>query len=248
MVTIRVGCPPTDFIIHEEILKSATESRFFQVAFTNGFKETETGALELPEDDAQAVQVLLNWIYGTVMGFVDCDKTGFFETLDAFNLVKLYVLACRYTLNVLHDALITYLWNKSCSTCWLSMGLNGEILSYLEANTINDCPLNNLLVAWMADDALQAKSAPLGDLHSTFEAIPEQMLRAAFLQINRAKLLPAKINAWGAYTPSKFYRQKRPLCYYHCHDEDQPCPAPGHMGGWANECPVWGDEDESQAS
>lgn len=197
MVTIHVGYPPTEYIVHEEILKSVTESRFFQVVFTNGFKETETGVLELPKDDAQAIQMLLNWIYGTVMGFIKCDKTGFFEALDASTIVKLYVLACKYTLNVLHDAIITYLWKKSCSTCWLSLGLTGEALSYLEANTMSDCHLNKLLVVWMTDDALQAKPTALDDLHSTFEAIPEQMLRAAFHQINRANLEP-KNASWDA--------------------------------------------------
>lgn len=244
VVTIRVGSPPTDLLIHEEVLKKATESRFFQVAFTNGFKETETGVLELPEDDAQATQVLLHWIYGSVIGFGTCSKAGFLEALDVLTIAKLYVLACKYSLGILHDTIMDFLVAKSYSKCWLEMGFTGEVLSYLEANTTRDCPLSKLLVSWITDQALQVpdgevvKVSNIDHLSSAFEVMPEWLVRAVVTHVIRAGFdTPSGTAEWGWKTiPLKtFIKQTGGPCSYHCHNKDEPCPATeitGSGSGW----------------
>lgn len=245
VVTIRVGSPPTDLFVHEEVLKTATESRFFQVAFTNGFKETETGVLELPEDDAQATQVLLHWIYGSVIGFDNCGKGGFLAALDISTIVKLYVLACKYSLNILHDTIMTYLLVLSSAKCWLEMGFTGEVLSYVEANTTSDCPLSKLLVNWITEQALQipyggeVKCVDIDHLSSTFEAMPERLVRAVVIQISGAGR-DVKTILRGNSHVEIFREQRGPLCSYHVHGKGQPCPAPEPAK--RNDCNHWDND------
>lgn len=228
MVTIRVGIPSTDFLVHEEVLKTATESHFLQVAFTNGFKETQTGILELPEDDPEAFRVLLNWVYVTATGFADCELRAFPECFRFSILVKLYVLASKYTMNALHDAIITHFWwYNTISEHWYEMGLTQDALSYFEANTMADCPLEKLLVDWMADDALSGKSDPFVDDYDGFRSMPNRLMRAAFVKIN----LICRHKGKKGYTNQSLYgstQAKGTLCSYHCHDNKKSCPAPNY--------------------
>lgn len=227
MVTIRVGTPPIESIVHEEILKTATDSKFFQVAFNNGFKETQTGILELPEDDPKAFRVLLNWVYGTATGFIKCEKKSFFQAMDTSTLLKLYVLASKYAMDTLHDAIITHLWWRNTqATCWLQLGLTQDALSYFEANTMADCPLDKLLVDWMTDDALGCKSSRLSDYHGVFGIMPDRLMRAAFVKVNLACYSPPKDYYGNSHTSCSFKKQKGTLCSYHCHGKNHSCPAP----------------------
>lgn len=248
MVTIRVGDPqaPTEFIVHEEILKSATGSKFFKVAFNNGFKETTTGVLKLPEDDVDAFRLLLHWAYVNATGFTKCEKKAFFEHIDTSTLIKLYVLASKYTMNTLHDAVITYLWWKcNSSACWLQMCFSKDALSYFEENTMVDCHLDKLLIDWMIDDALSCTSCEGVDYQSVFDAMPDRLMRAAFVKAHHAIPRTAATNHCKYCNGGSVYRngnaqifcrncgreqkQKGDLCSYHCHSADQPCTAPVYV-------------------
>lgn len=207
MVTFIVGSPPTKFIVHEEVLKAASESQFFRVAFNNGFKETETGELDLPEDDPQAFQVLLQWVYGTATGCLVGERKAFFQKVTMPNLLKLYTLASKYMMDPLHDAVITHLWSQSA--CWLQLGLTPDAMAYFEANTMADCHMDKLLVDWMATDVCNRVPPVYATYHSILEFVPDRLMRAVFLKLNQS-----------------YQTTKGELCSYHRHSKHRPCPAP----------------------
>lgn len=76
MVTVLVGQPSVKFNIHEIALK-ATGSKYWQVVFENGFKETETGTVELPEDNAATFDIFMKWVYGAAIGLSQVKHTFF---------------------------------------------------------------------------------------------------------------------------------------------------------------------------
>lgn len=212
VVTIRVGSPPTDLFVHEEVLKTATESRFFQVAFTNGFKETETGVLELPEEDAKAFDNFVKWVYGVAAGF-NSDSNEFFIDVRAEGLIKLYALAEYFMVKKLADAVITDMWDQVLFLDWTWFGayVTAEAIEYFQSRTKRGCGMDKLL----ADLVLKCISDHIK--RGSFEDVdtsdlPDWLVRAAF---NRAATQCAKSQGFDF----------RPVCSYHQHIDTEYCEA-----------------------
>lgn len=176
--------------------------------------------------------------------------------MDKNTLIKLYVLASKYTMDTLHDAIITHLWWKyDTSICCLQMSFSKDALSYFEENTIVNCHLDKLLVDWMTDDALSCTRCKDVD-RSVFDAMPDRLARAAFVKAHRAFSRTAATYRCGYCTSSSVLmqtdgisntcgncsranclvsasaaaaKQKGDLCSYHCHRADQPCTAPRYL-------------------
>jgi hypothetical protein len=66
MVNIYVGDPEKDeekhFIVHKELL--CNKVPYFEKMFKGGFAEAKTNTAKFPEDDPEAFDVLLDWLYG----------------------------------------------------------------------------------------------------------------------------------------------------------------------------------------
>jgi hypothetical protein len=70
IVTLSVGSERVPLAVHKPLI--VADSLFFKRAFGGGFKEAESGTMELPEDDVEAVQTYIAMIYyrfGTKMSF-----------------------------------------------------------------------------------------------------------------------------------------------------------------------------------
>lgn len=234
LVKIWVGSPSTEFTVHENVLK-ASETQFFQAVFSNGFKETETGILELPEDDPATFRLLLQWVYGSATGFSDCEKKHFFSKLDYPSMLKLYATASKYMMNNLHDAIITDFWtcHVRASLTWLAMSFSQDAFSFYNKTTMATCPLDRLLVDWMVDNILQNSAFEAAKKYSNFDCVPERLVRAVFVKANRASrvIVNSSVGVRGTLqnTNKAFEWQRGALCSYHAHGADRPCPVPEYV-------------------
>lgn len=182
-MTILVGSPPTEFSVHEKILMTS-ESEFFN----NGFQETQTGILKLPEDDAESFQLFLHWTYGNATSHVGAEK-AFFKGVPPSALLKLYALAFKYMLESLQDATVKLMWWHALSRTWTEMCFTQDAMEYFEATTMEGCLMDNLLVDWMAQGALDGihfHSEKIED--AIIEIIPQRLLRAVFRKITNRYL------------------------------------------------------------
>lgn len=161
-----------------------SESEFFKKAFNNGFEETQTGILKLPEDDAESFQLFLHWTYGNATGYVDAEE-AFSSHLTPSILLKLYALASKYMLESLQDITVKQMWWQAPGLSWIEMGFTRDAMEYFEATTMEKCLMDNLLVDWMAQDALNGFRNYTEKIEDAIiETIPQRLLRAVFRKIN----------------------------------------------------------------
>lgn len=173
-----------------------SESEFFSKVFINGFEETQTGILKLPEDDVEAFQLFVHWAYGNAFSSsYTTQKTlaTFCQDTTLSTLIKLYVLASKYTMKHLHDAVIRETWAYAKSSVWVTMPVTKEALRYFEENTVENCQMDQFLVDWMADGAMRAicnrlareeSSIYADECTAMFGIMPQRLIRAAFQKMH----------------------------------------------------------------
>lgn len=61
VVTVLVGPHEMKWCLHENLLSSVSD--FFKSAFNSGFKESVEGKISMPEDDPQAFELFVRWLY-----------------------------------------------------------------------------------------------------------------------------------------------------------------------------------------
>lgn len=194
-------------------MKEATDSDYWRAVFANGFKETRTGVLELPEEDAEAFDCFVKWVYGVASGF-NSDNDQFFTTASVENLIKFYALAEYFMVKELADAVITDMWDQAQSEwTWFREYVTAEAIEYFQSRTKRGCGMEKLL----ADLALKCTFGRIK--HDSFEDadttdLPDWLVRAAF---NRAVTQCA--NSQG------FDFKMKPLCSYHQHSDEDYCEA-----------------------
>lgn len=121
VVTIRVGSRKTIWRLHENLLSSTSE--FFRAAFNGGFMEASSDVLDLPEDDPQAFELFVRWLYARAMNPPETTTTPntsvnsrvttppFFNQLfpsttppPIQDLLRLYVLASKLMIEELENS------------------------------------------------------------------------------------------------------------------------------------------------
>jgi hypothetical protein len=60
-VTVLVGPHEMKWCLHENLLSGVSD--FFRSAFNSGFKESVEGKITMPEDDPQAFELFVRWLY-----------------------------------------------------------------------------------------------------------------------------------------------------------------------------------------
>lgn len=208
LVTVLVGEPPTQFVIHEDVIKKAigcgNHRNYWGVIFNNGFSKTESGVVELPEDDAEAFEYFIQWAYGTASGFAG--ESVFFRALPVSILLKLYFTAEYLESELLADAIVTEMWRRAHQARWWDTNFTCEALEHFENNISEGCHMDNLLVDWMVSDTLSGtKGVP--HIDGDTDHMPQRLVRAAFKKISQTNVQN------GHDVP-----QMKPLCFYHLHD------------------------------
>ena len=62
VVTIQVGAEGEEFVLHKDLLTSKCPE-FFGAAFKGEFSEAQSSIIKLPEDDALAFRLFIDWLY-----------------------------------------------------------------------------------------------------------------------------------------------------------------------------------------
>lgn len=186
-------------------MNKATESNYWRVVFQNGFEETDTGILKLPEEDPRAFNHFTQWAYSMASGFVHGER-DYLHGLSTSELIKLYCLAEYFMIKCLADTIITAMRDQATAYTWYNVDLDSVALEHLVQRTNSGCHMERLLVDWIVEDALTLTRAPSKDDNEA-DIFPLRLLRAAFNKMARVEI-GFRIG---------------PLCSYHHHKEDEKC-------------------------
>ena len=154
MVTLLVGEDEVPFYVHMDILCRA--SSFFEAAFmgSGDFVETSKHSMDLPEDDPEAFEYLIQWLYfKKFLMDKEAERELYTRTVEArreanshyLKLARLYVTADKYCVNELRNEVIDQFYR-------LQNGLGPRtipnyVVDYVYANTNARSQLRRLLVA-----------------------------------------------------------------------------------------------------
>ena len=113
MVDIYVGPKSQLFRVHKSFLTSKIS--FFEKMFSGEFKEAKENKATFPEDDPEAFEILIEWVYTGILRPLDHltdgmgnkieDKDGFFSLTWKF--FRTYILANKLCINSLMDMLMS---------------------------------------------------------------------------------------------------------------------------------------------
>ena len=149
MITLLVGKQKVPFRVHMDIL--CRSSSFFESAFMGAghFKETSENSMTLPEDDAQAFDSLIQWLYSGKLPNIA--KTAFEESVEQFDklfmqLALLYVTADKYDIRELQNHVMSYICELKRDKCAHTPGSN--MIDYIYDSSPQNSPFRRLLVQW----------------------------------------------------------------------------------------------------
>ena len=136
-----VGSSKVKFSVHKEMLCGV--SSFFRSAFTGSFREGRQQVMELPEDDPNIFELLVQWLYTDKYDLQQSDGPG-----DSFNYsegIQLYCLAEKYDLSALKHKIYRAFYRETNET---KMPPACSDTSYLYENTSAGSPLRQLYAEW----------------------------------------------------------------------------------------------------
>ena len=154
MVSLLVGQSKTLFNIHSDILCKA--SPFFTSAFMGSgegeFLEKSKKSMNLPEDDPEAIDRLIQWIYVKHFRFhkYAIGKSNNYGSVPLMQLATLYVVADKYGVLGLKNEVIDHLWELLGRT-QNEVKVDDKIIEYVYENTLAGSKLRKLLVHWQAN-------------------------------------------------------------------------------------------------
>lgn len=214
IVTIVVGPDQVEFSIHEKVLSQDSDSLFFQKVFSNGFSGSRSGRLELPEDDPQAFETFLRWVYSG-SGGTRRDAFKFLSGMQGAELLGLYVIAVKYLVTSFHDTIISSIFYGGMRQRWDCLGFTKESLDHFAANTQPDCSMRRLITDLVVK-AAPSYSELVQVSKDAVGMLPDSVLREAFTRIYRIDG-PTSGNGWMH------------ACNYHCHTDKSPCMDGGDL-------------------
>ncbi|KAK4692922.1 hypothetical protein P7C71_g4377, partial [Lecanoromycetidae sp. Uapishka_2] len=148
VVTLLVGIEKALFNVHEELLFNA--SPVFKAALSGRFSEANTRSMELPDDDVDTVERMVQWIYTKHLSLtaVTSDVTS---SECYWQLAHLNTLADKYDITALKNAIIDKMFEL-----YLSLKRNPNVgkppqpllIQYIYSNTTETSAFRKALVAW----------------------------------------------------------------------------------------------------
>lgn len=143
-MTLFVGIDRIPYHVHQSILCDA--SKVFKAAFSGKFKESSNRSMSLPDDEIDAVERMIRWLYSEKIPLTNPISS---ETTSMcyWELAKLGTLADKYDITNLNNSIIDELYElqkppKDAYPPKLS------IVHYVYANTTVQSFYRKLLVAW----------------------------------------------------------------------------------------------------
>ena len=149
MVILLVGGQKVPFHVHMDIL--CRSSSFFKSAFmgSGDFKETSERSMALPEDDAQAFDNILHWLYSGK--FLNTTSSTFKESREQaqevyLQLAVLYVTADKYDIHGLQNHIMSYICELYRDDWPVAPG--PSVIDYIYKTSSQSSPFRQVLVQW----------------------------------------------------------------------------------------------------
>ena len=143
-MTLVAGSDQTACHVHQDLLCNA--SPVFKAAFSGAFKESSDRSILLPEDDAESVERLIQWLYTKHFQLVKPTSTVTQEECY-MQLATLNTLAEKYNIvalkNQIVDELFTLTEHRDFNT-----PPQRPVISYVYNNTSEGSYFRKILVAW----------------------------------------------------------------------------------------------------
>lgn len=155
MVLLLVGQDEAPFNVHRDILCKA--SPFFTSAFMGSgageFQEKSKQSMNLPEEDPEIFDNLIQWIYAKRFPFYIRDHAeSSYVMATVMHLAILYAAADKYDILELKNDVIHQLWILSDKTT-RDVEIVDKIIEVVYANTVAGSRFRKLLVQWQANSA-----------------------------------------------------------------------------------------------
>ncbi|KAL9033026.1 MAG: hypothetical protein Q9180_006168 [Flavoplaca navasiana] len=155
MVTLFVGPDRLSFHVHRNLL--CENSPFFAAAFNGSFKES-SGSMELIEDNADAFERFVQWLYRrkftiSPVGDALCTKQRYQQ------LVRVYIVADKFDIPLLKDHVIVLFFDsirypngqfRPQTTAHHDFCPRTDIVKLVYTNTAKGSPLRKFLAAFYA--------------------------------------------------------------------------------------------------
>lgn len=208
--TILVGPDKTEYFVHKPALARAEAGDFFNKVFTTGFKEQHTNCLELPEDDADAFGGFIEWLYRT------CGPRPAptnFPGRGPDRLLQLYILAHKYMIIKLQDAVISEMYNRMQTLGWRGLGLVSDTLEQFLAD-VPSSHMHTLLARCFIDCALNSGRVVSSDpteLDEVMDELPDDFLRLMAREMWDIKLRSTRIDFDEIRGPKSKYLLQTPV-------------------------------------
>ena len=146
VVTLYVGPDNVKFYVHENILFDA--SPVFKAAFSTDFKEASERSMKLPDDDADSVERMIQWLYAKNLELTHPISVE--TSAECYmQLAKLNTLAEKYDIYLLHNDIVDELYDLTETPKNIKPPQMAPIKHVYE-NTTGDSAFRKLMVAWYA--------------------------------------------------------------------------------------------------
>lgn len=147
VITITVGKDDAQatFTIHKKLFQG--KAPIFDKMFGGSFLEGITGSAALPDDDHEAFEVFMEWLYRNTLTSLSDKKSA--SAALRMKIAKTMVFADKYCLNELSDRAMS-VWFQGCSK--LSSTELETITAYVVGNSAPTCRARSYLARMWAKE------------------------------------------------------------------------------------------------
>ncbi|ROW17054.1 hypothetical protein VPNG_01272 [Cytospora leucostoma] len=187
VVTVAVGPNKIQFPVHRRALQQTQAGQFFNRAFNNGFRESDNGNLELPEDDPDIFNHFLKWLYNSCTGPVVPGEL--IKACDNPQALRMYIFADKYLIFDFQDFIISELYDRMHVCKWRQAGIGRDTLAQFLAS-IPDSHMHKLLARWSIDDDFGTEKMSLAQKYQVdnlMDSLPGKFVRLAMREIFNVK-------------------------------------------------------------
>lgn len=181
VVTVVVGPDKTQFAVHKQALEQTQAGQFFSRAFSNGFRESHDGKLELPADDPDAFNHFVQWLYNSCTGAV---HAGLIEGCDNPQALRLYIFAHKYLIPELQDLIVFVMFDRVLLCKWRKAGIDGGTLTQFLAS-VPESQMHRLLSRWFIIDAFGTYGFQKSQVDDLKDSLPDDLVRLTMREMLR---------------------------------------------------------------
>lgn len=166
MIDLFVGKEKTKIQVHQNILFNA--SPVFKAALDTQLKESAERSISLPEDDADIIDAIIQYLYFPTLTLPAFDPMAQ-EGGSVMQAVRTYVLADKYNVVKVKNAVCKWLFTLPKK---YKVGPPMPAVTFAYVNTLPKAPIRRLLSAWHAWN-VDSEWFEIKGCHSWILGLPE---------------------------------------------------------------------------